>query len=49
MVFTTHLFIFYYLSLFLLLYYAPPFRARTGLIALFGYIFSTARQRARNP
>jgi hypothetical protein len=34
MVFTTHLFIFYYLSLFLFLYYTLPFRARTGLIAL---------------
>ena len=39
MVFTTHLFIFYYLSLFLFLYYALPFRARTGLIALCSYIF----------
>jgi alginate O-acetyltransferase complex protein AlgI len=39
MVFTTHLFIFYYLSLFLLLYYALPFRARTGLIALGSYLF----------
>ena len=39
MVFTTHLFIFYYLSLFLLLYYALPFRARTALIAACSYIF----------
>ena len=39
MVFTTHLFIFYYLSLFLFLYYTLPFRARTGLIALCSYIF----------
>jgi alginate O-acetyltransferase complex protein AlgI len=39
MVFTTHLFLFYFLSLFLLLYYALPFRARTALIATFSYLF----------
>jgi alginate O-acetyltransferase complex protein AlgI len=39
MVFTTHLFLFYFLSLFLLLYYALPFRARTALIAIFSYLF----------
>ncbi len=39
MVFTTHLFIFYYLPLVLLLYYVLPFRARTALIALCSYFF----------
>lgn len=39
MVFSTHLFIFYYLPLFLLLYYQLPFRARTWLIALASYLF----------
>jgi alginate O-acetyltransferase complex protein AlgI len=39
MVFTTHLFLFYYLPLFLLLYYLLPFRARTALIALASYLF----------
>src|SRR6266851_6185777 len=39
MVFTTHLFIFYYLPLFLLAYYLLPFRARTALIALASYLF----------
>ena len=39
MVFTTHLFIFYYLSLFLIIYYILPFRARTALIALASYLF----------
>jgi alginate O-acetyltransferase complex protein AlgI len=38
-VFTTHLFVFYYLPLFLLLYYVLPFRARTALIALGSYLF----------
>jgi alginate O-acetyltransferase complex protein AlgI len=39
MVFTTHLFVFYYLPLFLLLYYLLPFRARTALIAAASYLF----------
>ncbi len=39
MVFTTHLFIFYYLSFFLIIYYLLPFRARTALIALGSYLF----------
>jgi alginate O-acetyltransferase complex protein AlgI len=39
MVFTTHIFIFYYLSLFLITYYLLPFRARTALIALGSYLF----------
>jgi alginate O-acetyltransferase complex protein AlgI len=39
MVFTTHLFIFYYLPLVLGLYYALPFRARTGMLALVSYGF----------
>ena len=34
MVFTTHLFLFYYLSIFLIIYYLFPFRSRTALIAL---------------
>ena len=39
MVFTTHLFLFYFLPLVLLLYYALPFRARTGMLALMSYAF----------
>src|SRR5258707_231538 len=39
MVFTTHLFLFYYLPAVLLLYYLLPFRYRTGLIAVCSYIF----------
>lgn len=39
MVFTTHLFLFYFLPLVLLLYYLLPFRWRTGLLALVSYIF----------
>ena len=39
MVFTTHLFLFYFLPLALLLYYVLPFRARTALIALASYLF----------
>ncbi|MFN7976379.1 MAG: hypothetical protein U0166_29275, partial [Acidobacteriota bacterium] len=39
MVFTTHLFLFYYLPVVLLLYYVLPFRARTGLIAVASYVF----------
>jgi alginate O-acetyltransferase complex protein AlgI len=39
MVFTTHLFVFYYLPLFLVLYYGLPFRARTALIAGGSYVF----------
>jgi len=34
MVFTTHLFVFYFLPTVLLLYYLLPFKARTGLLAL---------------
>ena len=39
MVFTTHLFIFYFLPLVLLLYYVLPFRWRTGLLAGLSYVF----------
>ena len=39
MVFTTHLFLFYYLSFFLITYYLLPFRSRTALIALASYLF----------
>ena len=39
MVFTTHLFLFYYLPLILTLYYILPFRARTALIAAASYLF----------
>ncbi|MES1205501.1 MAG: MBOAT family protein [Pseudomonadota bacterium] len=39
MVFTSHVFLFYFLPLVLALYYAVPFRARTTLIALFSYVF----------
>jgi len=39
MVFTTHLFVFYFLPTVLLLYYLLPFKARTGLLALCSYAF----------
>src|SRR5258705_13268023 len=39
MVFTTHLFVFYFLPAVLLLYYLLPFRGRTGLLALCSYAF----------
>jgi len=39
MVFTSHVFIFYFLPLVLALYYAFPFRARTALIAVSSYVF----------
>ena len=39
MVFTTHVFLFYFLPLVLLAYYALPFRARTALIAVSSYVF----------
>src|SRR5215510_8511990 len=39
MVFTTHLFVFYFLPIVLLLYYLLPFRSRTGLLALCSYCF----------
>ncbi len=39
MVFTTHLFLFYFLPTFLILYYAMPFRSRTALIAAGSYLF----------
>jgi alginate O-acetyltransferase complex protein AlgI len=39
MVFTSHVFLFYFLPLVLLLYYALPFRARTALIAVSSYVF----------
>src|SRR3954465_9011088 len=39
MVFSTHLFLFYFLPAVLLLYYAAPFRARTALIAVSSYVF----------
>src|SRR3954463_16163055 len=39
MVFSTHVFLFYFLPLVLLLYYAAPFRARTLLLAVSSYVF----------
>jgi alginate O-acetyltransferase complex protein AlgI len=39
MVFSTHVFLFYFLPLVLLMYYAAPFRARTALIAVASYVF----------
>ena len=39
MVFTTHLFVFYFLPIVLLLYYLLPFKARTGLLAICSYAF----------
>jgi alginate O-acetyltransferase complex protein AlgI len=39
MVFTSHVFLFYFLPLVLGLYYALPFRARTALIAVSSYVF----------
>jgi len=39
MVFTSHVFLFYFLPLVLALYYLLPFRARTALIALASYVF----------
>ncbi len=39
MVFTTHLFLFYFLPLVLALYYALPFRWRTAFLAISSYVF----------
>jgi alginate O-acetyltransferase complex protein AlgI len=39
MVFSSQIFLFYFLPLVLCLYYALPFRARTALIALSSYVF----------
>ncbi len=39
MVFSSHIFLFYFLPLVLLLYYVTPFRARTALIAVSSYVF----------
>ncbi len=39
MVFTSHVFLFYFLPLVLAVYYALPFRARTALIACSSYVF----------
>jgi alginate O-acetyltransferase complex protein AlgI len=39
MVFSSHIFLFYFLPLVLLAYYALPFRARTALIAVSSYVF----------
>lgn len=39
MVFTSHVFLFYFLPLVLALYYVLPFRARTALIAVSSYVF----------
>src|SRR3954469_7511222 len=39
MVFTTHVFLFYFLPLVLAAYYLLPFRARTALIAVSSYVF----------
>jgi alginate O-acetyltransferase complex protein AlgI len=40
MVFSTHLFLFYFLPLVLLVYYVLPFRLRTAFIAISSYLFS---------
>src|SRR5436189_5929738 len=39
MVFTTHVFLFYFLPLVLAAYYVLPFRARTALVAVSSYVF----------
>ena len=39
MVFSSQIFLFYFLPLVLCLYYLLPFRARTALIALSSYVF----------
>src|SRR5437016_9287080 len=39
MVFSSQIFLFYFLPLVLVLYYVLPFRARTALIALSSYVF----------
>ena len=39
MVFTTHVFLFYFLPLVLALYYALPFRWRTAFLAISSYVF----------
>src|SRR3954470_15600364 len=39
MVFSSQIFLFYFLPAVLLLYYAAPFRARTALIAVASYVF----------
>ena len=39
MVFTSHVFLFYFLPLVLGVYYLLPFRARTALIAVSSYVF----------
>src|SRR6185503_16753762 len=39
MVFSSQIFLFYFLPVVLLLYYAVPFRARTALIAVSSYVF----------
>src|SRR5678816_2804239 len=39
MVFSSQIFLFYFLPAVLLLYYAAPFRARTALIAVSSYVF----------
>src|SRR5258708_28576080 len=39
MIFSSHIFIFYFLPLVLCLYYLLPFKARTALIAISSYVF----------
>ena len=39
MVFTSHVFLFYFLPLVLGIYYLLPFRARTAFIAVSSYVF----------
>src|SRR6267143_1435050 len=39
MIFSSHIFLFYFLPLVLGLYYVLPFKARTALIALSSYVF----------
>src|SRR5712672_1711815 len=39
MIFSSHIFLFYFLPIVLCLYYVLPFRARTALIAVSSYVF----------
>ena len=39
MVFSSHVFLFYFLPLVLALYYALPYRCRTAFLAVMSYVF----------
>src|SRR5260370_37666329 len=39
MIFSSHIFLFYFLPIVLCLYYILPFKARTALIAISSYVF----------